>query len=350
VTLTGADALALPVRVPSDLLGYYDALVAAEVERTLAAAEPSPLTAAVASYPARRGKGLRPALLLATCEAFGGDVRDALPVAVALELMHNAFLVHDDIEDDTDRRRGGPTLHREHGVATAVHAGDALAVQAVLPLLDQPRLGAQLARRVAREFLDTVRRTLDGQSLELAWRRAATVDVDLDDYLELVLRKSCWYTTIFPMHAGCLIGSRGTVALGPLTRFGFLLGAAFQVRDDVLDLAGDPDRHGKERWSDVREGKRTLPLIHLIGAASAEERAWLHDFLARAPRARSDAEVEHVVTLMREHRSVEAATGWADGLALAARAAFPTAFARSVNAFHARAIEQIIDFVIARDG
>ena len=100
----------------------------------------SPSTTSSRTTRARAGKRLRPALLLAACEAFGGDLRDALPAAVSLELMHNAFLVHDDIEDASARRRGGAALHVEHGVPLAVHAGDALAVRAVLPLLDQPRL------------------------------------------------------------------------------------------------------------------------------------------------------------------------------------------------------------------
>lgn len=351
--MTSADArirdVGLEVRVPSDLLAYYDQLVGAEIERVLAHDDASILDPLVASYPARRGKGMRPAMLLAACEAFGGDVRDAVPTAVALELMHNAFLVHDDIEDDTSRRRGLPTLHAEHGVALAVHAGDALAVQAVMPLLDQPRLSTHLARRIVREFLLTVRRTLDGQSLELEWRQQARVDLGLEDYLHLVLHKSCWYTMIFPLHAGCLIGSRATVPLGPLTQFGFLLGAAFQVRDDILDLVGDPELHGKEARSDVREGKRTLPLIHLVGVAGGDERAWLRRFLERAPHDRTDADVETVLDLMAVHQSIDVARGWADGLLIGARAAFGPAFARSVSPFHARCIEQMIDYVVERE-
>ena len=100
--MTATDAPALP----ADLLAHYGDIVAEEVERTLGGDAPSPLTALVADYPSRAGKRLRPALLLATCEAFGGDLRDALPAAVSLELMHNAFLVHDDIEDASGRRRG----------------------------------------------------------------------------------------------------------------------------------------------------------------------------------------------------------------------------------------------------
>ena len=106
----------------------------------------------------------------------------------------------------------------------------------------------------------------------------------MDDYLRLALDKSCWYTTIFPLRAGCLIGARGSVPLGPLTRFGFLLGAAFQIRDDLLDLVGDSAAHGKESWSDLREAKRTLPLIHLVQHCPADERGRLRAVPRRGTR------------------------------------------------------------------
>lgn len=333
---------------PSDLLGYYGDLVSAEVQRTLHRDDGTELGDIVARYPARPGKRLRPALLLAACEAFGGDLRDGLAAAVSLELMHNAFLVHDDIEDASSRRRGGPTLHVEHGVPLAVHAGDALAVSAVLPLLDQPRLSAHLVQRLTREFLDTAHHTLEGQSMELAWRVDAGRAVDLDDYLRLVLYKSCWYTSIYPLRAGCLIGSRGTVPLGPLTSFGFLLGAAFQVRDDVLDLTGDPVSHGKDPLTDLREGKRTLMLVHLLGVAAPDERRWLESFLAKPAEQRTQPDVETVLELMQRHGSIETASAWADGLALGARAAFGPAFAGAVSPFHARFVEGTIDFVVSR--
>lgn len=333
---------------PADLLDHYGNLVSSELLRSLPTDEGSGLGALVANYPSRPGKRLRPALLLASCEAFGGNLRDALPAAVSLELMHNAFLVHDDVEDGSSRRRGAPALHVEHGVPLAVHAGDALAVRAVLPLLDQPRLSAHLAQRVIREFLDAAWRTLEGQTIELAWRRDASRTVTLDDYLHLVLHKSCWYTTIYPLRAGCLIGSRGTVPLAPLTEFGFLLGAAFQVRDDILDLAGDPHAHGKESLADLREGKRTLLLIHLLSVSGRDERRWLESFLATPAAERTTADVHSVLELMRHHGSIEAASAWADGLVAGARAAFAPAFADAVSRFHARFIEQMIEFVVVR--
>jgi geranylgeranyl diphosphate synthase type II len=184
--------------------------------------------------------------------------------------------------------------------------------------------------------------------MELAWRRDPGRHPTLDDYLRLVLYKSCWYTTIYPLRAGCIVGSRGAVALGAITRFGFLLGAAFQVRDDLLDVAGDPGVHGKERLADLREGKQTLLLIHVRSIATEEERRWIDSFLAMPALERAPADAVTLYELMRTHGSIQAAEAWADGLVVGARAAFEPAFERAVSRFHVDFIEGIIDFVVRR--
>lgn len=312
-------------------LDEYARLVDTAVRRTLAEQAPARETAgdfadAVADYPTRPGKRLRPALLLATCEAFGGAVDDALPAAVAIELMHSAFLVHDDIQDDSETRRGEASLHVRHGLADAIHAGDTLAVRAIDGLIDQPRVSVRVARRVAREFLDMADRTLTGQGMELRWRDDPDRDVSLDDYLRLVLHKTCWYTTIFPLRAGGILGSRGRLPLGSLTTFGFLLGASFQIRDDVLNLAGDPARHGKDGLADIREGKRTLALIHLRRVVSGSEAARLDGFLRLRSSERTDEDVTDVLAMMHRHQSIEHATAWGRTIADAAADALGPAF------------------------
>ena len=219
----------------------------------------------VAEYPGRGGKAIRPALCLATTVAFGGELDEALPSAVALELLHNAFLVHDDIEDASLLRRGRPTLHAEHGVPLAINAGDALAVLAGAALREnRRRLGSRLASRIGDEFDLMARRTIEGQARELGWRRDVVCDLGPDDYLDLIMHKTCWYTTIHPLRVGALIGSLGRSDLDSLVRFGFYLGAAFQIRDDLLNLIGDEAKYGKESCGDLYEGKRTLMVIHLL--------------------------------------------------------------------------------------
>jgi geranylgeranyl diphosphate synthase type II len=304
----------------------------------------------VADYPMRGGKAIRPSLCLASCVAFGGDVEDAIPSAVAIELLHNAFLVHDDVEDGSLLRRGRPTLHASHGEALAINAGDALAVIAQRPLRDnRHRLSSRLAAAVADEFDLMERRTLEGQATELGWRRDNTVDLAPGDYLDLVLRKTCWYTTIHPMRVGALIGSWGQVDLESLVVFGSFLGAAFQIADDLLNLTPTASRYGKESFGDLREGKRTLMVIHLLGAVGGSDRLFVVDFLAKDAGCRTDEEVRAVYELMSAHGSLEFARRFGWGIADAARSSFNEAFGGVPASDERKFLWDIIGWMLDRD-
>jgi geranylgeranyl diphosphate synthase type II len=308
------------------------------------------LRAPAAEYLGRPGKALRPALCLATCEAFGGTVDDALPSAAALELLHTAFLVHDDVEDDSELRRGGPTLHRQYGRALAVNAGDALALLGLGALREnQRRLGPSLAGRIWTEFDFMARLTVDGQARELGWQRAPRTDLTPDDYLDLIMRKTCWYTTLLPLRVGALIGTRGAVDLEPMLRFGFFLGAAFQIRDDVLNLTGSPARYGKEPLGDLREGKQTLMLIHLLAAAGPDDRAAVTDYLGLAPADRSPAVIARIHGLMQRHGSIAFADEFARGIAGSAAGAFEEAFATVPDSTARRFVRDLVAYMVERD-
>ncbi len=317
----------------TDRLAEYGRLTAAAAAPYLEAAQPREfLYDLVSDYPRRGGKAIRPALCLASCAAFGGRVEEALPSAVAIELLHNAFLVHDDIEDSSLLRRGRPTLHARHGVPLALNAGDALVVLAQAPLRDnRTSLSSRLAGLVGAEFDLMARHTLEGQATELGWRRDNVVDLDPQDYLDLVMRKTCWYTTIHPLRVGALIGSWGTADLDSLVRFGFYLGAAFQIADDLLNLVGT-ERYGKETLGDLYEGKRTLMLIHLLRVLPEGDRSALVAFLGRTRDQRTEAEVGHVLDLMIRHGSIDYARQFGDGIAAAATEAFAEAFAGKAGA------------------
>ena len=303
-----------------------------------------------AEYLARAGKALRPALCLATCEAFGGDVDRALPSAAALELLHTAFLVHDDVEDDSELRRGRPTLHRQYGRALAVNAGDALAVVALGALREnERRLGRGLAARIWAEFDFMARLTVDGQARELGWQRAGRTDLTPDDYLDLIMRKTCWYTTLLPLRVGALIGAGGPVDLEPMLRFGFYLGAAFQIRDDVLNLAGSTALYGKEPLGDLREGKQTLMLIHLLAAAGPAEHQRVVEYVALEPAARSTDVTSGILALMQRHGSVAFADEFARGIARSAAHAFDEAFAGVPDSPARRFVRDLVDYMVDRD-
>lgn len=132
----------------------------------------------IPSYPERSGKGLRPSLCIATYRAFGGDTEAVVHSAAALELFHNAFLIHDDIEDGSEFRRGSPTLHTEHGVPIAINVGDAMNVLSMRPLMDNMTLlGPNLAWLVFNEIEHMVRESVEGQAMELGWVRDNLLDI-----------------------------------------------------------------------------------------------------------------------------------------------------------------------------
>jgi geranylgeranyl diphosphate synthase, type II len=273
------------------------------------------------------GKSLRPALCLAACEAFGGHRRDAMASAVGVELLHAAFLIHDDIEDGSWRRRGRLALHVELGTAIALNTGDALAVLAQRPLLDNVgRLGSRMARAVLMEFQVALERTVEGQAVELGWRHDRVVDLVPADYLDMILHKTCAYTTILPLRVGALIGSWGDADLDAIARFGFALGAAFQIRDDVLDLVSCDGSYGKSVLGDIWEGKRTLALIHLMRTVSDDDRETVMGFLGRASAGRSGTGARRIRGLMDDYGSVDFASGYGARMAEEAVAAFDDAF------------------------
>ena len=335
----------------ADRLAAYRRLTAEEVMRCLPDAEPRRwLYDLVADYPLRHGKGMRAALCLSACRAFGGSEADALPAATALELAHNAFLVHDDIQDDSGWRRGRPTLHSQEGMPLALNAGDALAVLSLDVLrADRTRLGPDLTARLVDEFCAALWRSLEGQAVELGVRRDGIVDLTPRDYLEIISRKTSWYTTITPLRIGALIGSRGGADLRPLTRFGVMLGAAFQITDDLLNLTGDPLAYGKEILGDLREGKRTLMLIHLLMVVDPAQRQVVIKLLL-GPDADRAEQAEWLAALLESHGSIEFARQFALGIAEAAHEAFHQAFAAAARPDDADVIRHFISYSVTRAG
>ena len=331
-------------------LDAYRTAAAAEMARYVSGLEPRRhLYEPLRAFTLREGKGLRPALCLATCEAFGGSVEDALHVAAAIELLHAAFLIHDDIEDGSEKRRGRSAMHVEYGVPIALNAGDALATLCLRPLLDGvDRIGSRMTRAVVAEFQCTMERTVQGQAVELGWRVDDTLDLSPIDYLDMVLRKTCAYTTILPLRTGALIGSWGGADLDAIARFGFALGAAFQIQDDVLDVVSDQALYAKDLYGDVREGKRTLMLIHLLECAAPADRAFVEEFVASSRRREQEHQVQRVVALMREYGSLEFATDYAARIADTAREAFDDAFGGCADSPALSFLRALVPFMIRR--
>ncbi|MBZ5710991.1 polyprenyl synthetase family protein [Nannocystis pusilla] len=233
------------------------------------------LGAMLLDYPLRPAKALRPTLCLSVAAALGAGEAAALPSAAALELLHNAFLIHDDVEDASRERRGGPTLHELHGIPTAVNVADGMFALSLYPLLENCELlGVGPALAVLETIADTVRITVEGQALELAWIRDncwSFADQGYRSaYFDLVLRKTAHYSFVAPVTIGCLVAGAPSTVRDALERYARHVGVAFQITDDILNLEIDGGAYGKEREGDLWEGKRTLILLHAI-AHEADE-------------------------------------------------------------------------------
>ena len=331
------------------MLAEYGDFTRAKLNAYLTEAEPrSYLYDLIADYPRRGGKMLRSSLCLAMARASGADIEDAVPTAAAIELLHNALLVHDDIEDGSEERRGTPTLHRLHGVALALNAGDAMGLLSLRPLKENwSRLGIATSMRIFEETERVAWESAEGQALELGWQRDNRTDLEVGDYLRMVLQKTCWLTAIHPLRVGCVIGARGRLPLDPLIRIGFFYGAAFQIQDDLLNLEGGAE-YGKEVGGDLHEGKRTLMIIHALDNASAADRRRLVRFLGKARDRRDATEVGWVRDLIDRTGALGAARTVAHGLGGAALCEFDRFSAELPDGRDRRFIRSLLTWVMQR--
>jgi geranylgeranyl diphosphate synthase type II len=332
-----------------EVLAEYGELTRRHLKHYLPQDEPrSYLYELLADYPARGGKMLRSSLCIAAARVAGASADDAIASAVSIELMHNALLVHDDIEDASDERRGTPTLHAKHGIPLALNAGDAMGLLCLSPLKDNVhRLGLATALRIFEETERVAWESTEGQALELGWQRDNRTDITPEDYLQMVLQKTCWLAAIHPLRIGCLIGSRGRLPLDPLIRLGFFFGAAFQIQDDLLNLEGGA-RYGKEINGDLLEGKRTLMIIHALSHAGKGERRRLAGFLGRSRAARSAASVEWVCGLLDRTGALDHARAVSRALAGSALFEFDQYFARLPDSRDLRFIRSLLTWVLER--
>jgi geranylgeranyl diphosphate synthase, type II len=233
-------------------------------------------------YPLRPGKALRPSLSIAVCRARGGDLPKVLLSAAALELYHNAFLIHDDIEDQSEKRRAEPTLHQLYGLPMAVNVGDAMLAIAIQPLLDNTqRVGLGGALRILSVVSRMARETAEGQMMELDWRQSSKWTQADSDYIRLVYKKTSWYSFVAPLMIGAISAGVSDGEAKQLGRTGIPLGIAFQIQDDVLNLAADAASYGKDFCGDLWEGKHTLILIHALRTAPPADKKKAEEILLK---------------------------------------------------------------------
>jgi len=224
------------------------------------------------SGPDATGKRVRPLLVLLTTAASGGDWQAALPAAAAVELLHNFSLVHDDIQDNSDKRRGRPTVWVKWGVPQAINAGDGLFVLSNLAITDlaagyPAETVVQAAQLLHNTCLDLTR----GQYLDISYEKRT--DLGVEDYWPMISGKTA------ALLAGCcaigaLLGGADEVTREAYRSFGQYLGLAFQIQDDILGIWGDEAVTGKSVASDLVEGKKSLPVLAGLGKKGKFAERW----------------------------------------------------------------------------
>ncbi|MBI4745814.1 MAG: polyprenyl synthetase family protein [Deltaproteobacteria bacterium] len=220
------------------------------------------------------GKRIRPILCIASCEAVGGKIKNVLPVACALEMVHTYSLIHDDLPamDNDDFRRGRPTSHKVFGEAAAILAGDALLTEAFGIMTDFNLRKTVRADAILDVIGDLARASgsfgmVGGQVVDM---ESEGVEIDLPT-LEYLHTRKTGALILASVRGGAKIGEGADEEIEALTRYGECLGLAFQIADDILDIEGDQDEIGKDVGSDLEKKKATYPSI--VGMAASRERA-----------------------------------------------------------------------------
>ena len=263
-------------------------------------------------YPERGGKRFRPVLVLLACQACGGDVKKAMRTAVAFEMFQSFAVVHDDIEDDSEMRRGQPCLHKLHGIPLTINVGDALYAK-VFEILSGNRavLGPEVALDLIDEMIRGSCETFEGQAYDVGWIRQRYIPSEAE-FMTMLRKKTGWYTGRGPCTAGAIIAGAQMELRAGLGDFGESMAIAFQLRDDLLNMCSSEQdagsapgitsgAYGKERGGDIAEGKRTLIIIDLLGKCTAAEREEVLAILHQERHRNTAAEIERVISLVEHY-------------------------------------------------
>ena len=263
-------------------------------------------------YSRNGGKRHRPLICFAACMAVGGDPARALSSAAAMEHFHTAALIHDDIADEAELRRGEPCLHLTEGMGLAINMGD-LGLQLVNgTVVKDPDLDDHTKVRVVTELIDMTRRTIEGQALDIGWARDGRYDITPEDYLVMATCKPAHYSGAVPLATGAIIGGGTETQIEGLRNYGLDTGLAFQIQDDLLNLIGKAESTQKGFRDDITEGKRTLVVVHALQNLDGDDRARLVELLSS--HTKDEADLDEAVSIMSRSGSIDYARNYAENL------------------------------------
>ena len=255
----------------------------------------------------RGGKRFRPILAYLSCKMFSNTDKGThvIPFAAAVELLHNMTLVHDDIEDNSDERRGKPCLHRNYGIPIAINTADFMAIK-VFEMITSQSIRAETRLILLQKVIERVKQMLHGQAIEIEIRESSVYD--LATALEIIKCKTA-ALIILSSEIGTILGGGSDIQLKFIQRYAGYAGLAFQITDDLLNLIGEK-KYGKEIGGDLREGKRTAIVGHFMSSASQEDKRIFLKYFGK--KNSTTRQTKKQIALLHKHGSIEYAKKLAD--------------------------------------
>jgi len=270
-----------------------------ELQKFLRDGKPQILYDAARHLPMGGGKRLRPCISMLACEAVSSDSKKVMPLAIALELVHNFTLVHDDIMDKSHLRRNLPTVHVKFGEPTAIMAGDLLFAKA-FEAIDGLYSDTSIFKKLNLSLVKCVEEICEGQQLDMGFEKRTNVTEK--EYLEMIQKKTAVLFMLAAEGGGIVaVGSEKEVKA--LEEYGRCLGLGFQIWDDYLDMSSTEEMLGKDIGNDIRNGKKTLIAVHSLNNAMGDDKKILNEIFGN--RNASNEDIKKVFNLFRKTKSVD---------------------------------------------
>ena len=280
-----------------EVLGNYSTDITKTIEEELATITPQNLADASVYLTRAGGKMLRPALTLITAEAVGGARESSLNAAAAIELIHTFSLIHDDIMDQDDTRRGMPSVHKVWGDDVAILAGDTLFSKAFEIIIGSKGTSSDQNNKALATVADACVKICEGQALDMSFEER--FDVKQDEYMEMIFKKTGALIAA-ATKAGAIMGGASDEVIDAMYEYGRVIGLAFQIQDDYLDLVADEETLGKPIGSDIGKGKMT---IIAIKGLESDDSGRLLEILKDTENSQSD--IDEAIQILTDCGAIE---------------------------------------------
>lgn len=242
------------------------------------------------------GKRVRPYLTLIGCGMCGGDVEEAIPAAISIELLHNFTLLHDDIMDRAEKRRGQPSVYKKWNSNTAILSGDAMYAKAFKELQyygEGQSYSKETYHRILDIFLNSAETVCEGQAYDLMFENEDKVSIE--QYLQMIEGKTAALIS-GALAMGGAVADASDEAIEELQFVGTKIGVAFQIQDDLLDIIADPKKFGKKKGGDIVEGKKTYLTLLALQRGDADQKKELTAMLSSSENSRQ--EISRIISVM----------------------------------------------------